>query len=489
MPRGVRAPGALAFAARQRPAALSFQRRLALPVEAVEEFYRLPIPGEVTVIPKGQRAAKRGGDYLFVWPADRWHKTDTWWVKLRPARNGRKARWCTGCGLDDLAGAIQAYLEFLREERQKVLGRRQPKALLVTDVVGAFLGRDCDRLHRLARIDPDTVAIRLDAARRALPFVDGLRVGAVTKCFSADYMAWATRDKAAGGGGFAHNTGVLDLSTLRLALETELNDAETYYRAPFELPAWEKSRIQIFSPAEMDRIPVCAETGRIWDAAAGDWARRIDPATGISAFDLRPPGEAEAALACGRQFQLGVWFGSRIDVHLGTKWINDGSPWIDLDGRILHRLGSGKEETSKRRGYCDIPEAALPILAAWRDADTRRGCAWVIHTPDGRPLERPNYRAWYALLAAAGARRLNPHVCRHTCVQILKLAGVSLWEAAEYLFLWPHTIVSKYGEDWDRKATVAAAHALSDQRAFRERWAEEERLRATIAAAEAAHAA
>ena len=453
---------------------IPFQRRLEMTAPEVEAFFRLPSPDEVAVVWPGEVAPRDGQDYLFVRRATADRSRDTWWVKLRPARGGKGARWSTGATYDEserltparrpqLDRAKQAYLAFLASERRAELGAKSPKTLFVVDVLADFVRTTVQRHETLKRITLATAHRVMDSVRRLGAAFDGKRIRAIDAGSSAAYLEFAKLPKTAGGLGIRHNTAAGDVAIFRRALETQLSTTESSYRAPFEIPATEKVVHGLFSPAEIGRVPVAAFEGRIWDPKAGDWRRRIDPATGSAVYDARPRRIARAALPYGRLFLLGLWFGSRPGVHLRLTWRDEGGgPWLDLDEPRLHRLGRAETATDKRKGSCPVPDAYLPTLRRWRDHDLAHGCFHVVHTFDFAPLARTDYKVWGALLEAAGVRRLGLHSCKHTLVQAARRAGVPLSSLAAYLFTTVKTLEERYGADWDEKLSEAAAAAMCD---------------------------
>jgi integrase len=64
----------------------------------------------------------------------------------------------------------------------------------------------------------------------------------------------------------------------------------------------------------------------------------------------------------------------------------------------------------------------------WEDHDL------VFTQPNGRPLDRKaDWRAWHALLKAAGVRSVGLHDARHTAATILLVLGVDIRVVAELL--------------------------------------------------------
>ncbi|MCW2276533.1 hypothetical protein GJ654_20345 [Rhodoblastus acidophilus] len=464
------------FVARRGFLGIPFAERLGLPREAIESYFALPSDAEIEVVMPGERARRGGGDYLYVVPADSCHRHDRWFVRMRPARGGVKERWSTCCRIDELDRAKAKYLACLSKLRAHHLNRVSPTARPVADVLTEFVALSSHRHHVLGKISGGYLASVFYSVERLIRWIGDMHVGDVDKFTSARWMEWA-KGAMPGGGGYSHNTAFADVYMLRAALEAVLNTDDVLYRAPFEMPAEAPTSNEAFTPGDIARVPVAAETGRIWDAGTGDWKR-----DGDGAYVLRRTEIARAARPYGRFFLLGVWFGSRTKVNLNLSWTDNGGPWIDLDRKLLHRLGKNEEESAKRRGFCDIPDTIVPILRAWRDEDLAHGCDRVLHTWDYGPIAETCYQVWYGLLEAAGAQRLNPHCLKHTCVWILKLEEVPLASAADYLFTWPHTLVKRYGPDWDARSTSRAAQAIGSMKLFNERYRDEAVRKALVAA-------
>jgi hypothetical protein len=474
------------FMARRAPAPMSFRERLAMPIECVEDHYALPRPSEIVVVyPQSFKdqgclvKAPRKGDYLFFRQPTVDRVNGYWFVKMRPADGPKGERWSTERRFDELECAKQDYINYLAVLRANHLGKISPESCPVPEILERFVADLSRRYYDLKVIRSSRLDTAMDAIGRLLPIVDTMRVGDIKKVFSATYMAWA-RALMPAGGGYAHNTARGALCILKEALESILSSEWNSYHAPFEIPKPEFSFIEIFNPDEIERIPVAAETGRQWDSEAKKWRQKLDPTTGELVFDLRRTEVARAAAPYSRLFQMGIWFGNRVSVSLNVSWMNDGGPWFDLQRGILHRLGSEEEETSKRKGFCHIPPHALPILRAWRAEDLAHGCVNVIHTYNYLPLKEVCYSIWHRLMAAAGARELAPHACKHTCAQVLKLEGVPIEQASAYLFTTLETLINRYGRDWDVGMTRDAAAAISAPVNFLARHREEEMLRSMI---------
>jgi integrase len=475
------------YSARRAPVATSFRDKLAMPTEAVEAFYALPRPEDVVVVFPGQRAP-RHGDYLYFRKPAKDRTTGYWCVKMRPAQGPKGKRWSTECGFDELERARQVYINYLAELRKVRLGQVDPDGRPVPEILLRFVKHMSGRHHHSLLITSGRLEAVMSGVGRLAPFVTDMLVGDVTRDFSPDYMAWAKAPTPAGGG-YAHNTARASVIVMREALETVLSDTWNHYLVPFEIPKPEVTIIDVFTPDDIDHVPIAAETGWIWDRDANDWRTVIDPATGLKRRAQRRTDAVRAAAPYGRLFLLGVIFGSRLKVNLNLTWTDEGGPWLDLAKGICHRLGRKERETDKEKGDCRIPSEHLPTLRQWKSLDVLRGINHVVHTWDGHALREATYAAWYNLLEAAGAQPLKVHCLKHTCVTIMRVSGVPLESAAAYLSTRADTLTRTYGKQWDFRVQGPAVEALGSLADFRKWHASEQAIRASLAAAEAELAA
>jgi integrase len=483
-------------ATRRDVSRLSPQARLELPPTTVEAFYRPPEPHEVVVVwPKraGRHPdlpckfvtkAPRRGDYMYLrWPTDD-RDNPYWCVKLRPARGPTKdGRWSTKCGLDELADAIEQYIALFARLIDEHINGVSPGARVAAEVLTEFVTEQAKRKgHGEGKITDETFVNVTDAIKRLYPYIDGWRVDQFEEGFSRNFMVWA-KQPAPEGRGLAHNTARASVGVLRFALESMLRKGR--YMAPFPIPPEEKVVINIFAAGEMARVPIAAETGRIWDRETNDWQREVDPVTGELRYATRRPEVARAALPYGRFFQLGWIFGDRRSNYQRLTWSGtDNTPWIDLENGVYHGLGAADRKSSKLSGDREIPEAHKPMLRQWRDADWAAGVDFVLHGWDGRPVRNFCYQVWYGLLEAAGAQALHPHCLKHTCVTMLRTAGVPRIAAAAYLSTWPNSLDKYYGK-FDAPVRRPAVEALGSLDHYAHWWKDRLDGAATIAAAQA----
>lgn len=456
-------PTRTAFAQRIAPTGLTLAHKFNLTNDRIESFFAPPTPDEILVVWPGERARKGLGDYLYLVQADASHRHDTWYVRMRPVREGFKARWSTGYRKDELPLAKEAYLDCLARLRDQELKRIIPGGQPVAAILEEYIDYQYDRVFALRKLKPASLDAAIADAARLIPFIQDKTVDDIDKNTSAAWMLWARGAKPAGGG-YSHNTALGSINLLRAALERGLKSAG--YVAPFEIPRPSKVHNAIFLPHEIDRVPIAAANGWIWDHKTNDWKMTTDK-YGQPVHATVDARTAESVKPYGRYFLLGIWFGSRSAVTTSLTWTDEGGSWLDLDRGVLHRLGSEEEESTKRKGFCVIPAAALPILKAWRKEDRAHGCRYVIHKPHFAPITTFRHYLWYKLLEMAGSKVIKPHSTKHTCVHILKLEGVSLQMAADYLFTRPETLVAHYGPDWDLESTRPAADALGTMTKFR----------------------
>lgn len=441
-------PAVITYAKRRRPVATSFRDRVSTgAIAATEAPASAPSRLEdVQVVMPGDRTP-RLGDYLFFRQPTTDRLEGYWYVHMRPARGIRGERWSTKCTFDQVEMAKKAYLDHLADLDGEREAKAHPERQFVADILAKFIEDAGHRHHDLNKISSDRLENIIANIRRLVPFVRDKRLGQIDRTFSGKFMEWATTAKPRGGG-WAHNTAALSVWTMREALETVLSDAWNQYRAPFEVPDFTYTSIEVFSPEEIKRVKHVGTTREQWCAETKSWIPRRTE-------------EFNGSFPNYRLFMLGLWFGNRLKVSLNAEWVNNGGPWIDLERGRMYRLGTAERETSKRKGYCRIPKNVLPVLKAWRDEDKKGDHTRVVRLWDNTPLKEVCYRTWYAMLKAAGVRPLSPHACKHTCAQMLRLKGVPLEQASMYLFTLMETLVRNYGADWDDDLTSEAAEAIS----------------------------
>lgn len=166
-----------------------------------------------------------------------------------------------------------------------------------------------------------------------------------------------------------------------------------------------------------------------------------------------------AARHIGTFIRLGLYTGTRAQAILALQWSqNTDGGWIDLEGKMLYRRGTGQKETRKRRPPSPLPDAIIPWLQETRTL-TKSYAVEYQHAPV-RDI-RLGFKK--ALKRAGLGNDVTPHVLRHTCGTWLAQAGVPMWQAAGFMGLTAAEFERTYAHhhpDHLRAATDAISSAL-----------------------------
>lgn len=138
---------------------------------------------------------------------------------------------------------------------------------------------------------------------------------------------------------------------------------------------------------------------------------------------------------------IGLYTGTRGGAILDLQWMpNTSGGWIDLDRGMLYRGAEGRIETAKRKPPCPLPGKLIAHLRRMRKR-TRR---YVIEF-NGEKVARIT-TAWRTARTAAGlGPDVTPHVLRHTAVTWRLLAGVKIWDVANYVGMSEKMVRDTYG--------------------------------------------
>jgi hypothetical protein len=156
---------------------------------------------------------------------------------------------------------------------------------------------------------------------------------------------------------------------------------------------------------------------------------------------------------------IGIYSGRREATIRRTQWLaNIIGPWVDLDRMIYHGQGQAERRTKKRRPPQKIANRLRPHLLRWRrlDAEFEAGlrargterveCRYVVHRPDGRPLEGKIKTGWTGVLTDAGlGADVVRHALRHTAATWLMQKGTDMWQAAGWLGMTVEMLEDRYG--------------------------------------------
>lgn len=160
-----------------------------------------------------------------------------------------------------------------------------------------------------------------------------------------------------------------------------------------------------------------------------------------------------------RMLLIGWYSGTRPGRILKLRWVptTEGG-WFDLDGGVLHRMGSAEDETRKRAPPAKIHANLLRLLRRWRDADMAEGITHCVNYY-GKPIEKLR-NSWKSVAIEAGHAehkgidaegndvwQVNdaPHVLRHSAVTWLLRAGIEPFEVAGFVGMDLQTLIEVYG--------------------------------------------
>lgn len=380
--------------------------------------------------------APRVGNYLYLRkPTPNGDREGAYWcVKMREPLGDKGDRWSTRCAPDEVMLALDIYLKYVDAAQKKEADLIAPGDRLVTDVLKDFVRAQAGRVHGGGDLKDSSFLRVTYAVDRLLPFVDGKLVKHVTRAFTDEFMEWA-KGHMPGGAGYGHNTSRASVYAMRFALDSQLNTETHFYQCLFPMPREYLGGVEIFDAEDLEHIAYAARTGLVRDPLTGAWGDTP-----------RPTKERRAAEAYERVPMIGAHYGERIDGILKLTWDGeDGTPWIDIEGKMIRGLTYGRKRGPKGTGDRLIPDSHIPIFLAWRTRDRLLKRRYVIHDWRGERLKAPNYRVWRGLLKAAGVKYLGFHGLKHTCVTILRIGGVPQEIAAIFLHTLPHTLNRYYG--------------------------------------------
>lgn len=216
-------------------------------------------------------------------------------------------------------------------------------------------------------------------------------------------------------------------------------------------------------------LKVAAQRGKVTrnvatlvDAPA---VRRAETALPLSGEEARRVLAAAVAGRNAARWTVALAVGLRQSEALGLRWAD-----IDLEaGRLsvrrgLHRVaGKGlvyeEPKADRSRRTLALPAQLVEGLRAQRTAQLAErlaaGPLWEDHClvfaqPNGRPIDRKaDWRAWKALLRAAGVREVRLHDGRHTAATLLLTAGVH-----------PRVVMELLGHSQMRTTTDTYSHVM-----------------------------
>ena len=193
-------------------------------------------------------------------------------------------------------------------------------------------------------------------------------------------------------------------------------------------------------------------------AAADGWASKDLPSY-INLPDReekeRQPFTAEEQAALWR-----IWEEGNLDAALPLIMIYTGMmpgelmdlrpEMIDLEARKI--TGAGKKTKVRKESPVYIPLQLVPVLETVMEHLTPSG--YILYHS-----EMPFYSHYYAALAAAGCRRLEPYSCRHTTATALAIDKTVAPQTIQRVMRWSSTrMLDRYAHP-DDAAILAAVDA------------------------------
>jgi integrase len=332
--------------------------------------------------PRLRWLAKRGGFYV-VW-----------------SERGRSRE--RSAGTADRAEAEMFLASFLHARRQPDAAPRDPREVLITDLLADYAEERGPRIVAGRRI--------ADACTPLINYWEKMFASHVTRQTCEGYRVWRGR---------SDGTVRRELGVLRAAINHAHKEGRLARPVPVYLPE---------RPESKDRWLTKSEAAALLRGA------------------LR---SRRARLYLPLFIVIGLHTGARKEAILSLRW-----PQVDLAAGRIDWNPPGRARTKKRRPRAAIPPKLLQHLrrAQLRGSDT----GFVIHD-NGRPVRDPK-KAFAAACARAGLTDVSPHTMRHTRATWGMQAGANPWELAGFLAMTVETLQNVYGHhhpDYQRHAAAA----------------------------------
>lgn len=157
---------------------------------------------------------------------------------------------------------------------------------------------------------------------------------------------------------------------------------------------------------------------------------------------------------------IGIYTGTRHAAILGLRWQpSEDAGHIDVDGVRIYRMGSGEQETDKRRTPARIPNRLMAHVRIWYRNDMAEGPQTAIVRWNGKPMKKER-RAWAKIIEEAKiSDDITPHILRHTCATWGLQSGVEGWDIAGLTGMSLKTLERVYGHH-DPEYQIGVAKAF-----------------------------
>lgn len=159
---------------------------------------------------------------------------------------------------------------------------------------------------------------------------------------------------------------------------------------------------------------------------------------------------------------IGLYTGTRSGAILGLSWITSiRTGYVDLDASVIHRSGAAQRETKKRQPPVKIPDRLMAHLTRWNrmDGNMRHVINW-----NGSSVKSIKKAFRSARENAKLSNDVVPHTLRHTCATWLMQAGVSQWDAANFLGMTMDVLDRVYSHPSNPEFQKNASEAVGKRR-------------------------
>ncbi len=383
-----------------------------------------------------------------------------------------RERQSTGCKEGDEERARDVALLYLGLRRSMLLSSFMPTQVPIADIIDFFEDDLRAGGHDLA---PNTLAYYLNVIKPLRTFFRELRLGALDKDTCRQYHDWRQTQHIAQHATRAHlGTARLvslctiahEIGALRRAVNLWRDHTKCGLDPRFWRPTAPRPNVAWLDRAEAARY-FWALRGMIWNAERGRFRIRRDDDPSLVGPEgdrhvLRSPEVIANRKAMVRLALVGIYTGSRVSTLMAATYDDESSAHMKLAAGVFSRRGLQENESNKRKSAALLVEKLRRWVGNWERRDRENGGTHLIHRTDMTPcVNEISSRRWREVDTDAGlGKRVTAHVFRHTCAQWLKIEGVPLWIASDFLAVSPDILVKHYGH-WDVHGQVQAVSALS----------------------------
>jgi integrase len=388
----------------------------------------------------------------------------------------------TGCTREETEGAARALETYLSEKHTPTIGSRNPAALLIADVVGAYeetklpkryedLKRQIEMGEPISSDDRrvvrrhDELVIRLSSINI---FFGQLKVADIKAELCRDYVDWCSGAKNDRNKKrdlekrriISDQTARRHLEDLRAAINVYHGEHTLDVVPKITLPEKKKGRERWLLRSEAARL-LGAAIGFVWDMERNAWKR--DEA---GKMVRRPAWLVARRRPVARFILMGVYSARREETIRRTQWMATTThPWMDCSRWVYHGRGADESQTKKRRPPAKVATRLRPHLARWQRTDLALAAKlgkpvhFIVHRSDGAQYAEKIKTGWDGIVEDAGlGADVVRHILRHTAATWLMQKGTDPWQAAGWLGMTLDQLQENYGHhhpDFQEEAAEA----------------------------------